>query len=140
MLRKSRLRALLGTLLSVVFVASALNGPSASATEGSEEAYETFASIDCGHLDGNPVIRYKGWGIGYARGSKIDVYLDVTGPSTLIVAAGYNDKTTLYTDGNGAWSTSTYTRGGGYGYWTVRVRAYRPAGGLLNEASDGVTC
>ncbi|XVV03360.1 hypothetical protein ACQPW3_39540 [Actinosynnema sp. CA-248983] len=101
-------------------------------------AHLTFSV--CGVHEGNCVISYKGWGIEYARNSQIDVYLDVTGPSTLIVAAGYNDKTTLCTDGNGAWSTSTYTRPGGSGYWTVRVRAYRPAGGLLAEARDGITC
>lgn len=139
-LRKNRLRALFGALLSAAFIAGALSGPSASAAEFSEEAYETFASIDCGYLDGNPVIRYKGWGMGYAPGAKVDVYLDVTGPSALVVAAGYNDKTSLYTDGGGNWSTSTYTRGGGSGYWTLRVRAYRPAGGMLNEAHDNVTC
>lgn len=80
--------------------------PVAQAAEQRPAAFDTFAGISC--LAGAyPIISYKGWGVDYARGRAVDVYLDVTSPPTL--AVNPLAMTTVTADGNGAWSTPTYS-------------------------------
>ncbi|NIH80128.1 hypothetical protein [Amycolatopsis viridis] len=112
--------------------------PVAHAMEYRPAAFETFAGISC--LSGAyPHISYKGWGVDYAKNTKIDIYLDVTGPSTASVKPLV--MTSLYTDGNGAWSSPTYSDlSSGVGTYHLHVRAYSTSSGaLLNEAFGACT-
>lgn len=112
--------------------------PAAQATEQRPAAFETFAGISC--LSGAyPTISYKGWGVDYAHGVAIDVYLDVTGPSTRAIKP--LAMTTIYTDANGAWSTPTYNElTAGAGSYSLHVAAYSTSShALLNEAYGSCT-
>lgn len=112
--------------------------PVAHASEVRPAAFETFAGISCLPGGAFPTISYKGWGVDYAHGSKIDIYLDVTGPSTLVKPQAM---TTLFTDNNGAWSSPTYSGvSGGAGTYSLLVRTYSATTHApLGEASDSCT-
>lgn len=113
--------------------------PAAQAAEQRPAAFETFAGISCLPGGAFPTISYKGWGVDYAHGSTIDVYLDVTGPSTRTVEP--LAMTTLTTDGNGAWSTSTYSDPtAGAGSYSLHVSAYSTIShALLGDAYSSCT-
>lgn len=100
-----------------------IGAPAARAADVQPAAFETFAGISCLTGGAFPTVSYKGWGVDYAHGSTIDIYVDLTGPSTRTVKP--LEMTTLVTDGNGAWSTPTYSAPtAASGTYSVHVATY----------------